>query len=308
MAEEPNVPASDAPEAEAVPEPVPETAKVEPRPEETIQPRRGPRMGLGRETRGEAEQRLGAWSPKTRLGQLVKAGEVRTMGQALQTGLPIREPEIVDVLLPDLSDDVLDVNMVQRMTDSGRRVKFAITAVVGNRDGYVGIGMAKGKEVGPAIRKAIDNAKLNIIEIRRGCGSWECSCYTPHTVPFEVYGKTAAAEIVVKPAPRGIGLAAGAIARKVLELAGVKDAWTFTKGETRTTINFSQATFNALSKTSGMRVRSEDAKRLKMLSGPAGGLRRGAAGDASSPRADRGATAQEAPAAAQVVPASEGGA
>jgi len=201
---------------------------------------------------------------------------------------------------------VLDVNMVQRMTDSGRRVKFAITAVVGNRDGYVGIGMAKGKEVGPAIRKAIDNAKLNIIEIRRGCGSWECSCYTPHTVPFEVYGKTAASQITVKPAPRGIGLAGGAIARKVLELAGVKDAWTFTKGETRTTINFAQATFQALVKTSSTRVRPEDAKRLKMLAGPAGGLRRGADREHAPQPRGGAAVPSEAPAPAATVP--EGGA
>ena len=100
------------------------------------------------------------WEPKTKLGRLVKSGEIRTMGEALRTGLPLKEPEIVDILLPDLKDEILDVNMVQRMTDSGRRVKFAITAVVGNEDGYVGLGHAKGKEVGASIRKAIENAKL----------------------------------------------------------------------------------------------------------------------------------------------------
>jgi hypothetical protein len=106
------------------------------------------------------------WTPKTRLGKMVLNGEVTTMSQALATKLPLREPEIVDILLPDLKDEVIDVNIVQRMTDSGRRVRFRITCAVGNGDGFVGIGMSKGREVGPSIRKAIDNAKLNMIEIK----------------------------------------------------------------------------------------------------------------------------------------------
>ena len=106
------------------------------------------------------------WVPKTRLGQMVLNGEITTMSDALATKLPLREPQIVDILLPELQDEVIDLNMVQRMTDSGRRVRFAVTCIVGNGDGFIGIGRAKGKEVGPAIRKAIDNAKLNIIEIK----------------------------------------------------------------------------------------------------------------------------------------------
>ena len=64
------------------------------------------------------------WDPKTKLGKMVLNGEISAMSDALKTGLPIREPEIVDLLLPDINDEVIDVNMVQRMTDSGRRVKF----------------------------------------------------------------------------------------------------------------------------------------------------------------------------------------
>ena len=144
------------------------------------------------------------WVPKTRLGRMVLNGEITTMSQALATKLPLREAEIVDILLPDLKDEVIDVNIVQRMTDSGRRVKFRITVVVGNGDGFVGIGRCKGKEVGPSIRKAIDNAKLHMIEIKRGCGSWECGCGTPHSLPFEVTGKSGSVEVTLKPAPRGI--------------------------------------------------------------------------------------------------------
>ena len=207
------------------------------------------------------------WEPKTRLGRMVKNGEITTIKDALATGLPIREPEIVDILLPDLDDEVLDVNMVQRMTDSGRRVRFAIMTVVGNSNGYVGLGSAKGKEVGPAIRKAIDNAKLNLIEIRRGCGSWECGCNTQHTLPFMVTGKSGSTEVTFRPAPRGVGLAVGDVAKHVLRLSGIKDAWGFTRGETRTTINYAKAVFNALRNTARLKTMKRQVTSLNIISG-----------------------------------------
>jgi len=208
------------------------------------------------------------WIPKTRLGKLVAEGKITTMSEALRSRLPLREPEIVDILLPDMVDEVLDVNMVQRMTDSGRRVRFAITVVVGNYDGFVGLGRLKGKEVGPAIRAAIDVAKLNVIEVKRGCGSWQCGCLTPHSLPFEVIGHSGSVVVSLKPAPRGTGLAVGDIAKSVLRMAGVKDAWGFTKGHTKTTINNSIAAFEALRKTSQMRVTEEQKSRLQIMSGP----------------------------------------
>ena len=213
------------------------------------------------------------WEPRTKLGKLVLSKQITTMSDALRTGLPIREPEIVDILLPEIDDEVIDVNMVQRMTDSGRRVKFVITVAVGNKDGFIGFGQAKGKEVGSSIRKAIDSAKLNIIEIKRGCGSWECGCKKPHTVPFSVKGKSGSVEITLKPAPRGIGLATGNVAKKILTLAGVKDCWAFTRGKTKTTVNYSKAVFNALEKNAEMRVMPEAVKFVGIRSGniePAG--------------------------------------
>ena len=207
------------------------------------------------------------WVPKTRLGKLVKSGEVTTMKDALATGLRIREPEIIDILLPELDDEVLDVNMVQRMTDSGRRVRFAIMTVVGNQNGYVGLGSAKGKEVGPAIRKAIDNAKLNIIEIRRGCGSWECGCAGSHTIPFTVTGKSGSTKAIFRPAPRGVGLAVGDVAKHILRLSGIKDAWGFTRGETRTTINYAKAVFKALQNTAKLKTTQGQITNLHIISG-----------------------------------------
>ncbi|UCF13810.1 MAG: 30S ribosomal protein S5 [Thermoplasmatales archaeon] len=210
------------------------------------------------------------WLPKTRLGQMVKKGEISTMSDALNSGLPLREPEIIDILLPEVEDDVIDVKMVQRMTDSGRRIKFVITVAVGNKDGFIGLGQAKGKEVGSSIKKAIDNAKLNIIEIRRGCGSWECGCKKPHTVPFAVNGKSGSVEVTFKPAPHGIGLATGDVAKKILELAGVRDCWAFTKGQTKTIVNYAKAVFDALKKNAEMRITQNEIKKISIVSGSIG--------------------------------------
>jgi small subunit ribosomal protein S5 len=195
-----------------------------------------------------------AWEPKTRLGRLVKEGEIEDMSAALNAGLPLKEPEIVDQLLPGLDDEVLDINMVQRMTDSGRRVKFRVAVVVGNRDGFVGYAEGRDDQVGGAIQKAIDIAKLNIIDVSRGCGSWECGCGRPHTVALRTTGKAGSVEVELIPAPRGLGLAAGETVRHVLDIAGIEDIWTRSSGKTRSTVNFGKATFNALKRTTEARI------------------------------------------------------
>jgi small subunit ribosomal protein S5 len=210
------------------------------------------------------------WVPKTELGRRVASEEISTMSAALESGLPLREPQIVDKLLPNLHDEVLDVNMVQRMTDSGRRFKFAVTVVVGNGDGFVGLGRAKGREVGPTIRRAIDRAKLEVVEVLRGCGSWECGCGRAHTVPFQIQGRAGSVVVTVKPAPQGVGLAVGDVAKPILRFAGITDAWGFTEGHTKTTVNYAQAVFEALVALAGLKVPPEDAQRLKIVRGPVG--------------------------------------
>ncbi|MFB6282385.1 MAG: 30S ribosomal protein S5 [Halobacteria archaeon] len=194
------------------------------------------------------------WIPKTKLGRLVQEGEIESMEGVLDSGLPLKEPEIVDTLIPDLEDEVLDINMVQRMTDSGRRVKFRCSVVVGDNDGYIGYAEAKDDQVGAGIRKAIDVAKLHIFKVSRGCGSWECGCGRPHTVSLKTTGKAGSVEVELMPAPRGLGLACGETARNVLSLAGIDDIWTRSSGQTRTTVNFGKATVNALRETAEARV------------------------------------------------------
>ena len=196
---------------------------------------------------------LEAWEPKTQVGRMVKEGEITDIDYILDRGLPILEPEIVDALLPDITEEVIDVTLVQRMHKSGRRARFRATVVVGNKNGYVGVGMGKAKEVGPAIRKAIAQAKLSIIRVKKGCGSWECGCGRPHSIPYAVRGRCSSVKVELLPAPRGVGLVAGDVAKAVLRLAGIKDVWTKTFGDTRTTYNFAMATFDALNKLNRIR-------------------------------------------------------
>jgi len=217
----------------------------------------------------EEEERAVVWSPKTRLGQKVYSGEITSMHEILSQSAPIKEVGLVDRLLPELQEEILDVGRVQRVTDSGRRMRFRVVAAVGNGDGYVGVGEAKGKEAGPTIRKAIERAKMNIREIKRGCGSWECGCGTPHTVPFRISGKAGSVEVTLMPAPRGVGIVSGRIAKTVLALAGVKDVWVMTEGHTRTGINFAHAVVNALENTNYVKLKDGEVEKLKIVTGPA---------------------------------------
>lgn len=222
----------------------------------------------GRRRRGpDPLAALRSWQPRTRLGHMVAEGKILSYEEALATGLPIREVEIVDALLPGLDDDVLAVNMIQRMTDSGRRVRFNVLCVVGNSDGYVGLAICKGKEVASTIRKAIDKAKLNMIPVMRGNGSWESGGGPGTSVPLKITGRSGSTRVTLMPAPAGKGLVIGDYGRRVLTLAGVTDVWSRSAGQTRTTINYAQATFNALVALNKVRISDADKRRLYITSG-----------------------------------------
>ncbi|ERG95034.1 30S ribosomal protein S5 [Haloquadratum walsbyi] len=202
----------------------------------------------------QSQRNSDGWTPRTRLGRMVQDGDVASMEQALNSGLPLKEPELVDQLLPGLDDEVLDINMVQRMTDSGRRVKFRCVIAIGNRDGYLGYAEGRDDQVGSAIQKAIDVAKLNLISVDRGSGSWEDSAGGVNSLTRNAEGKAGSVTVEVIPAPQGLGLAAAETVSNILELAGVQDAWTRSNGNTRTTVNLAKATYNALRNASQSRT------------------------------------------------------
>jgi small subunit ribosomal protein S5 len=189
------------------------------------------------------------WVPRTKLGKMVLDRQISSIEEVFMEGLKIRESEIVDVLLPDLQEEVINIGLVQKQTDAGEKSQFRAIVAVGNRDGYVGLASGKANQVRSAIEKAAVNARLKITPIRRGCGSWECGCGKHHSMPFQVSGECGGVEIVLIPGPRGLGIVASEAGKVILRLAGVKDCWTKSYGSTRTVPSFAFAVFDALKKT-----------------------------------------------------------
>jgi len=189
------------------------------------------------------------WEPKTRLGQLVKEGRISSVYELFQYGYVIKEPEIIRLLVSGLEYEVIEIRLVQKQTDSGERSKFRAVVAVGNRDGLIGVGIGKARQVPQAIQKALNKALINIVPVKRGCGSWECGCGAPHSIATASKGKWGSVEVFLKPAPRGLGIVAGDTAKKVLQLAGIRDIWAIAFGETRTPLSFAMATYDALRNT-----------------------------------------------------------
>ncbi len=199
--------------------------------------------------RDRAAASLEEWVPKTRLGKMIQEGRITSMDEVFLSGLKISEPQIVDALIPDLQEEVINVNLVQKQTDAGEKSRFKAIVAVGNRDGYIGLGSGKASQVRTAIQKAAASARLNIVPVKRGCGSWECGCGKPHSIPFQVEGKCGGVRVVIVPGPRGLGLVASEVAKVILGLAGVKDLWIRSYGSTRTVPSYAYAIFDGLRKT-----------------------------------------------------------
>lgn len=225
---------------------------------------------------------LSGWHPLTEVGRKVKERKITDIDQIIDEGKPIKEAEIVDALLPNLEADLLLIgqgkgkfgggqrrafSQTQKKTKEGNKLHFKTCSVVGNRDGYVGVDFGKSKETVPAKEKSLRNAKLALIRIRRGCGSWQCNCRQPHSLPFEVSGKHGSCEITLLPAPKGKGLVVEKECRKVLGLAGVKDIWSKSKGKTVTKENMILALMDALSNLNKMKIRPQDIPAVGMITG-----------------------------------------
>jgi small subunit ribosomal protein S5 len=189
------------------------------------------------------------WKPMTELGKLVQEGKITSLDEVYERGMKIKEPQVVDLLLPRLTEEVVTIDLVQKQTDAGERNRYRVLVVVGDGDGHVGLGVGKARQVRTAIEKGVASAKMNIYPIRRGCGSYECRCGKPHSLLFAVSGKRGSVKIELYPAPRGLGLVSGTTSKIVLRLAGINDCWSRSDGATSTKLSFAAATFDALSKT-----------------------------------------------------------
>ncbi len=193
------------------------------------------------------------WNPKTELGKMVKSGEITSFEQVVETGKPVLEAGITDVLLPGMEAETLLIKSTQRVTDSGRKIQFRVVVVVGDRNGHVGIGVGKTDEIKPGLDYAVTNAKKNMISLKMSCGSWECKCHVPHSIPKATTGKEGSTTVILKPAPKGLGIASNATVKKVLSIAGVKDIWSTSKGNTNNVYNTAMATIKALQNISAVK-------------------------------------------------------
>ncbi|MGC9116093.1 MAG: 30S ribosomal protein S5 [Conexivisphaera sp.] len=184
------------------------------------------------------------WVPRTKVGRAVLEGKITSLSEILESGLRIKEVEIVKRLLPDLKQEVLGVRVVQKQTESGEVTRFSAIVAVGS-PGWLGLGHAKAYQMRSAIDKATNVAMMNVIPVHLGCGSWECRCGRPHSVPYKLVGKAGSVTVEIIPGPRGLGLVADDVVKKLLSLAGVQDAWTRSFGMTSTLLSKAQAVYNA---------------------------------------------------------------
>jgi len=136
----------------------------------------------------------------------------------------------------ELKERVVSINRVSKVVKGGKRFKFSILVVVGDGERFVGLGIGKAREISEAVRKGIDKAKKNLVDLKK----------VGNSIPHPIIGNFGAASVMLKPAAPGTGVIAGAVVRAIMELGGVKDVLTKVIGRTSNSINVAYATMEAV--------------------------------------------------------------
>ena len=141
-----------------------------------------------------------------------------------------------DIKRVELSERVVSINRVSKVVKGGKRFKFSVLVVVGDGQRYIGVAMGKAKEISEAVRKGIDKAGKNLVELKK----------VGNTIPHPIIGDFGAASVMLRPAAPGTGVIAGGVVRAIMELGGVKDVLTKVVGRTSNPINVAWATVEAI--------------------------------------------------------------
>jgi small subunit ribosomal protein S2e len=193
----------DAPAAAPAAAPAPATEEVKGDAQaKPAEGRDGHRQGFGGGRRKGGRKKFEEeWVPCTKLGRLVKAGQIKSLEEIFTHSLPIKEHQIIDYFIKEMKDEVMKIQSVQKQTRAGQRTRFKAVIAIGDENGHVGIGVRVAKEVQIAIQEGLKKAKLNLVPVRRGY--WGSKFGEPHTVPCKMTGKCGSVNIRLVPASRG---------------------------------------------------------------------------------------------------------